>query len=118
MVMANLDATYTRWLDRSGDAIAASVLTLCETLVTSRERPEGAPLTVQDAAKFLGINRVTAYKLVNSGKLPSYRIGEGRGTIRIQPSDLQAFQQEAHSAGESVRSHSREITIADLKAHR
>lgn len=32
-------------------------------------------LTVQEAAKFMGVGKNTAYALVNSGDLPSVRVG-------------------------------------------
>jgi len=45
-------------------------------------------LTVQDAAQRLNVSPKTIYALVASGKLPCQRIGNGRGTIRLRPADL------------------------------
>ncbi|MET9614989.1 helix-turn-helix domain-containing protein [Kitasatospora indigofera] len=49
------------------------------------------PLRVKHLAVALGISPETAYREVQSGRLPSYRVGTGRGTIRIQRSDFRAY---------------------------
>ncbi|MFK0189803.1 helix-turn-helix domain-containing protein [Kitasatospora sp. NPDC090308] len=49
------------------------------------------PLRVKDVARALGISNETAYREVASGRLPSYRVGTGRGTIRIPPEDFRAY---------------------------
>jgi excisionase family DNA binding protein len=49
-----------------------------------------ARMTVAQAAERLGdVSPDTIYDLCKSGKLPSRRIGKGRGTIRIRATDLQ-----------------------------
>jgi excisionase family DNA binding protein len=45
-------------------------------------------LTVEEAAKHLGISQRTVYDLVRSGRLRAQRVGNGRGIIRIAPADL------------------------------
>ena len=47
-------------------------------------------LTIKDLQKILSIGRNTAYDLVNSGEIPSIRIGEKR-LIRINPEDLEKY---------------------------
>lgn len=89
-------------------------MTLAEVVASLRERPEGSPYTVQQAAEYLGISKTTVYELLNSGQLASYRIGEGRGTIRIRPGDLAAFQREAHRGGE-FESERQSVTLTDLR---
>ncbi|MEU6567321.1 helix-turn-helix domain-containing protein [Streptomyces parvulus] len=43
----------------------------------------GEPLRVKDVAAALRINSATVYAEIKSGRLPSYRVGQGRGTIRV-----------------------------------
>lgn len=49
--------------------------------VQAPERPE--PLRVKDIAAALRVAPPTVYAEIRSGRLPSYRVGTGRGTIRI-----------------------------------
>ena len=49
------------------------------------------PLRVTQVARALGISNETAYREVRSGRLPSYRVGTGRGTIRIPRADFRAY---------------------------
>ncbi|MEH0543284.1 helix-turn-helix domain-containing protein [Streptomyces sp. B21-105] len=42
-----------------------------------------APLRVKDIAAALRVEPSTVYAETKSGRLPSYRVGQGRGTIRI-----------------------------------
>ncbi|WP_405018141.1 helix-turn-helix domain-containing protein [Kitasatospora sp. NBC_00070] len=49
------------------------------------------PLRVKQIAPALGVSAETAYREVQSGRLPSYRVGTGRGTIRIQRADFRAY---------------------------
>jgi excisionase family DNA binding protein len=39
----------------------------------------------------LTVSKATAYQLVSSGKLPCYRVGVGRGAIRVREEDLQRY---------------------------
>lgn len=41
------------------------------------------PLRVKDIAAALRVNSATVYAEIKSGRLPSYRVGQGRGTIRV-----------------------------------
>lgn len=47
-------------------------------------------LTVAEVAAVLGIGRNTAYDLLNTGDLPSRRIGK-RGQIRVLKYDLEKY---------------------------
>ncbi|WP_411143451.1 helix-turn-helix domain-containing protein [Streptomyces sp. x-80] len=40
-------------------------------------------LRVKNIAAALGVSDETVYREVASGRLPSYRVGTGRGTIRV-----------------------------------
>jgi len=48
-------------------------------------------LTVRDAAAILKVSCSLVYQLVAAGKLPCYRIGTGRGAIRIRSDDLETY---------------------------
>ena len=48
-------------------------------------------LTVQQVAELLKVSPSLVYQLVNSGRLPCYRIGGGRGAIRIRTNDMHDF---------------------------
>lgn len=41
------------------------------------------PLDVKVIADALRLDRATIYREVTAGRLPSYRVGSGRGTIRV-----------------------------------
>ena len=55
------------------------------------EADSTTPLTVRQAAERSSISAPTIYALCADGKIPHSRIGTGRGTIRIMPSDLSEF---------------------------
>jgi len=57
--------------------------------------------TIAEVAKRLRISLACVYALVETGRIPCYRIGVGRGTIRISEEQLQAFLDsvEQDSAG-------------------
>jgi excisionase family DNA binding protein len=48
-------------------------------------------LTVADVADWLSVSGSLVYQLVESGALPIYRIGRGRGAIRFRPEDIEAY---------------------------
>lgn len=47
------------------------------------QAPMSEPLRVKTIAKALRVTDATVYAEIASGRLPSYRIGTGRGTIRV-----------------------------------
>ncbi|MFF4735108.1 helix-turn-helix domain-containing protein [Streptomyces sp. NPDC002536] len=49
------------------------------------------PLRVGDVARLLGVHPSTVYREVGSGRLRSFRVGTGRGTIRISRAALREF---------------------------
>jgi excisionase family DNA binding protein len=51
----------------------------------------GKMLTVRDVAARLNVSPGCVYRLVSDGDLPHIRIGAGRGTIRVDEADLEAF---------------------------
>lgn len=52
-------------------------------------------LTVKQAAQRLDCSKSLVYALCAAGRLRHYRIGVGRGTIRIEEHDLESVKQEA-----------------------
>jgi excisionase family DNA binding protein len=51
-------------------------------------KPKSGMLTVREAADQWNISQRTIYDLIECGRLRCQRIGKGRGTIRIKPTDL------------------------------
>lgn len=49
-------------------------------------------ITVKQAATRLGVSKSLIYQLCAIGKLPHYRVGIGRGTIRIEERDLEVVK--------------------------
>lgn len=45
-------------------------------------------LTVKQAARQVGVHKNTIYSLIQAGRLRAYRVGIGRGTIRIMADDM------------------------------
>jgi excisionase family DNA binding protein len=56
--------------------------------------PLGSPLKVKDVAVALGVDASTVYVAVRTGLLGSYRVGAGRGTIRIPRAALKTYAAE------------------------
>ncbi|MFJ1995700.1 helix-turn-helix domain-containing protein [Streptomyces asiaticus] len=48
-----------------------------------KQAPESEPLRVKFIADVLRVDTTTVYREINAGRLPSYRVGTGRGTIRV-----------------------------------
>jgi excisionase family DNA binding protein len=57
----------------------AELIPPAQTQATEREEP----LRVKDIAHALRVNTATVYAEVAAGRLESYRVGQGRGTIRV-----------------------------------
>jgi excisionase family DNA binding protein len=52
---------------------------------------EGEPLKVKDIAGALRVDSTTVYREITAGRLEAYRVGTGRGTIRISRSAFSAY---------------------------
>ena len=48
-------------------------------------------LTVREVAERLKVSVAGAYAIIAEGKLACYRVGRGRGTIRVRPEDLDVY---------------------------
>ena len=55
--------------------------------------PEALPalVTVQDIARQLRVGKSTVYGWHSEGRLPAFRLGDGRGALRFLLSDVIAF---------------------------
>jgi excisionase family DNA binding protein len=72
------------------------------TLGTVEALPNVAPLRVKEVAAALRVDVSTIYLAIRQGDLPAYRMGAGRGTIRVSRA---AFEQYLADRG---------IPVADL----
>ena len=48
-------------------------------------------ITVKQAAEMLTISPSLVYALVSTGRIPAVRFGTGRGTIRLDESDVRSY---------------------------
>jgi excisionase family DNA binding protein len=53
------------------------------TVPAAQQAASNPPLRVQDIAIALRVDRATVYREIAAGRLTSYRVGSGRGTIRV-----------------------------------
>jgi len=54
-----------------------------ESSVPARQQAASPPLRVKVIADALRVDTATVYREIASGRLASYRVGSGRGTIRV-----------------------------------
>jgi excisionase family DNA binding protein len=52
-----------------------------------RTRPEGAPLTLGEAAAYLGMARAYLYKLTSQGRIPHYKPAGGKLYFTLEDLD-------------------------------
>lgn len=52
---------------------------------------DGVLLTVREVAGLLRVSANCVYDLVSKGKLGCYRVGTGRGAIRVERNDVDAY---------------------------
>lgn len=60
-------------------------------------------LSVNDAAKDLGLGRSAVYALVASKELACYRVGPNRGRLRFKPEDIEAYIQAGRSGPKATK---------------
>jgi excisionase family DNA binding protein len=86
-------------LCRTGEALeltkAQEILAACLAALPKRKQPKDGPLTIKQAAKRFNIARRTLYRLCQDGEVKCSRLGAGRGTIRINPPDLERYLAKA-----------------------
>ena len=54
-------------------------------------------MKVNEVAQALSVSNSLVYQLIAAGKLPCHRIGTGRGAIRVNRDDLEAFLSECRT---------------------
>ncbi len=62
-------------------------------------------LTVEEVQAQLKVSRSCVYTLIAQGKLACVRIGVGRGTIRVERSELESFVDRCRSVPKAKMSH-------------
>lgn len=67
---------------------------------TKGKEAPGRLLVAKDVAHTLNLTRQHVYVLAASGQLPSIKFGGGRGSVRFDPKDVEAFIQ-AHRRGDA-----------------
>jgi excisionase family DNA binding protein len=65
---------------------------------------EVSVLTVKEVADRLRVSPSTVYSLVEGGRIPCYRIGTGRGSIRFTEAQVAEFLQACKVEAGSLRS--------------
>ncbi|MBN2215886.1 MAG: helix-turn-helix domain-containing protein [Pirellulales bacterium] len=97
---------FADYLKLTDDKAAAANLVIADALLSGRSPSEPGPLppelesgglSVAEAAKQLRCSPNTVYRLCQNGNLPHFRLGVGRGSIRIRVSDLEACHQICRS---------------------
>jgi len=68
------------------------------TETTKGKEAPGRLLMAGDVARTLNLTRQHVYVLAASGQLPSIKLRGGRGSVRFDPKDVEAFI-EAHRRG-------------------
>ena len=69
-------------------------------------------LTVAEVADKLRLSLASVYLLVNSGDLPAIRVGHGRGTLRVNPDEVQAYLERKQVRVVRVRNAMRKVSTA------
>ena len=64
------------------------------TAPAQEQVPASEPLKVKDIARALRVDSSTVYREINAGQLAAYRIGSGRGVIRVSRSAFTAYLAE------------------------
>jgi excisionase family DNA binding protein len=57
--------------------------------------PNDRVYTVPEVAALLRVNKSTIYRDVESGRIDAYRVGKGRGTVRISATALAEYRRRA-----------------------
>jgi excisionase family DNA binding protein len=90
--------TKTARAQLAQDAVTQAVEELVQQLTAAtapQPSPEGQrprrPYTVKQVAAALGVSGSTVYRDIEAGRLEAYRIGVGKGTLRIPHDALQRY---------------------------
>ena len=66
--------------------------------MTNDSKPKLQLLTVQEVQERLRVSRACVYGLISTNQLSCVRIGIGRGTIRVELAELEAFIERCRNA--------------------
>lgn len=66
-----------------------------ERMCCSEAAPDGPVYTVPEVAALLRVHKSTVYRDVESGRIDAYRVGKGRGTVRITDAALREYRRRA-----------------------
>jgi excisionase family DNA binding protein len=101
---AEIKRLFFDYLELTEDRIAAANLVLADAILSGRllSEPQSSDLSVSDAAEKLNCSTQTVYRLCENGKIPHYRLGAGRGVIRIRSADLAVCQQIYRSMTDEI----------------
>ena len=72
-------------------------------------------LTVREVAALLRLSEASVYLMATSGKLPSLRVGNGRGSIRFRAKDIDQFLDGSQTAQPRPRPTRERHTMKHLK---
>ena len=61
----------------------------------------GKPMKVAEVADRYGVSTSTVYREIKAGRLTAFRIGTGRGTVRVPEAALADFDSAAIRAAQS-----------------
>lgn len=93
-ISSDLERWYDHWSDRTGNAIAAAVMTLATVLHSLRQSQTPAlpaAMSVKQVAAMLGVSKETIYRLCEERVLPHTKIGR---RIVIMPDQLEQYRAE------------------------
>lgn len=93
---AAMTATLEQLRAASRDEIGELVVSLTALLDEGDEYALVDSLTVEQAARALGVRPNTVYKAIEGGRLPATREG---GRVRIRPADLRAYRAQPRQPG-------------------
>lgn len=83
------------------EAIPPAILRLAEALVAGvdlnaappqRKKTRTKPYRVAEVAGALDVHRSTVYRDIEAGRCRAYRVGSGRGTLRISVDDFESYK--------------------------
>jgi excisionase family DNA binding protein len=60
------------------------------------------PLSVAEIATELGVHKTTVYREIKAGRLAAYRIGTGRGAVRVPAAAFAEYRQTITAAASVV----------------
>jgi len=72
----------------------------CVATASTATVPDGKIYTVPEVAAILRVHKSTVYRDVGSGRCGAYRVGKGRGTVRIPEESFIEYRRRGPSAAD------------------